>query len=131
MPAIYLCDVVGTGTSRDPFTPDRRLWPPPTGAACILMIDDGPKKKACVWCETAVVVSGAGIILIQSAPTKDELIAKLQATNLSNPQRNVVNNWLTASGYTTIPAGTTSQYDAVLFVCRQVNPTVDLSVLIA
>jgi len=125
MPAIYLCDVIGTGTRRDPF----RVSIDPASGYAVLMIDDGPRKKACVWA-TDVNLSGSGVIAIQSAATKDLLIAKLQATNTTAGQRNAINAWLTASGYATVPAGTTSQYDVVLFVCRQVNPAVDLSVLV-
>jgi len=124
MPAIYLTNVVGTGTRRDPF----RASITATGTTVVLMIDDGPRKRAVVWSDD-LNATGSGVIQIQSAPTKDELIAKLQATNLTNPQRNQVNSWLNSGGYSTLPAGQTSQYDAVLFVCRQVNPDVDLSVL--
>jgi len=124
MPAIYLTNVVGTGTRRDPF----RASITATGTTVVLMIDDGPRKRAVVWSDD-LNATGSGVIQIQSAATKDALITKLQQTTTTNPQRNAVNNWLTSGGYTTIPAGTTSQYDVVLFVCRQVNPDVDLSVL--
>jgi hypothetical protein len=126
MPAIYLTNVTGTGTRIDPF----RAQITAIGTTVVLMIDDGPRKRAVVWAED-LNATGNGVILFQSAPTKSELIDKLQTTNLTNQQRNQVNGWLNASGYQTIPAGTTTQYDVILFVCRQVNPEVDLSVMIA
>jgi hypothetical protein len=127
VPAIYLCDVVGTGTRRDAYRAS--VFDLAQGASVVLMIDDGPKRKAVVWSDD-VTVSGSGITLVQSAPTKDALITKLAATTITAGQRNAVNNWLTDGGYDTLPANVTNQYDGVMFICRQVNPAVDLSVLV-
>src|SRR5207237_7350203 len=127
---IYLCDVVST--TRGSLTFNRPGLS--TQDSVCLMIDDNPLRprnqwRSVVWAQE-IGVTGTGVTMIASAPSKQELIDQLQATNLTNGMRNTLNSWLTGGGYTTLPAGQQSQYDAVMFVCRQVNPAVDLTVLV-
>lgn len=126
MPAIYLCNVVGTGTRRDPLRAS--VADVAAGVTTALMIDDGPRRRAIVWSDD-VVVSGPGITLLRQAASRQALIDLLTTTNPTNPQRNVVANWLTSNGYVALPGAATSWLDVILFACRQVNPVVDLSVL--
>lgn len=138
--AIYLVDVLGTGTQADAFRPD---VPAGISFAC-LMIHEVKKK--------ALIVTGADNLPVKAGRTRlfngldiNDLKNKARTTNPTASQRDALNAWLTANGWQAVP---TAPYDAgdknpdgtvklrpapvswlevVDFVANQVNPGANLT----
>lgn len=121
MPAIYLCDVTGTGTSsRDPFRPAV-----PTAASYECLMIDPDAGKAIIWSSDATL-AGTGITLLLQAASRAALIDLAKTTGPSAPRRATLNTWCTNHGYTPVPAQALTWAAVILFVARQVNSAADI-----
>lgn len=133
MTAIYLVDVVGDG-----LTPQTAYRFPPSlindQSWRQLMIDTvRPDGKKAVQMKGLIVhpsnsLATTGIRLLRSAATSVALVASLKSTAPSGAERNFLNGYTDANGYTRLP--TTSWWAALLLLLAQTEPAIDLEATI-
>lgn len=126
MPGIYLCNVVGTGTRRDPYGPLLTY----TGEIAALAIDQveikgKTKARGIYWCSDNAA-TGA-IITAGTSDTSTNLLAALQSTNVPAAIRSNINTWLAAGDLTALPAGTLTRSAALQAICVQIEPAFNLA----
>lgn len=118
MASIYLCDL--------DHDPERNAWDPAfDGAFAVLMLDRA--ANACVLVSPDDDVTGPGVHRILSAPSWEDLRATAASTKANNTARKVVNDWLAAKGYPSLPSSVTSIGDIAEWVAHRVNGVASLA----
>lgn len=119
MTSVYLANVTGDG-----LTPDTAYRPDVTGPFVCLMIHEAKSKAVIV--SPSDTLTGTGITKLVTGTSLDDMRTKARTTNPTSTQRTNINNWLSANGYTALPAEAVTWWDCVHHVARQVNPAADL-----
>lgn len=124
MASIYIASVLGDGLS--PSTAFRAAGFDGISHT-VLMIDEA--RSVAMVASGVDTVIGAGITLLLTGPTWDELRANGKRNTPNPSQRRAFNTWLTGGGLEPLTAAQTTWEECVLYAARQVNPAANLDTI--
>lgn len=120
--AIYLADVIGTGTQADPYRPD---VPAGTAYSCVMIHE--AKRKCIVLTADDALPNKTGRSRLFNGLNLADLRGRADTTNPTGAQRTAINTWLTNNGFQAVPGDMVTWREVVEFAAGQVNPGVRLA----
>jgi len=121
MASVYLAEADGDGLSTTSgFRP-----PVPTGTPYVIMFLDPVSKGTC-FVSSDDTLTGPTLMRVLTGTTWSDLRIVARGSSVPSPRKTELNTWATNHGLTPVPPGTTDWRDAILHICRQVEPAAEL-----
>lgn len=127
--AYYVCNVIGSGTTDDPYRPEIQDAAPYKSYRCVILTRDG--KPISPWCLVVVAASDEAHRSLANHPAVDQLLSSggLEAMPDVGWARNSLRARLAARGIdlTGLPAAGTNLNQVVRYLGQRLQPNFDES----